>query len=81
VGKPIDTDATMAATAALSICESFIAMSDLNVIGERETLAVLEDAAATHRYAIPRSTSPDEHRAAAVLIEQIAECRKSARKR
>ena len=39
-----------AGLAALAICESLLlALSDLKIIGERETRGVLEDAAAAHR--------------------------------
>ena len=59
----------------LSICESLIALSDLKIIGNTETLAVLEDAGATHRNAIARSPYPEEHRAVAALIQRIIEDR------
>jgi len=80
VGNLNEMAISIAGTATLSICESLIALSDLRVIGEWETLAVLEDAAATHRNAALLSPNPDVHRAAAALIEQIAEGRKLARK-
>lgn len=71
------TEKTIAMAAMLSICESLIALSDLKIIGKSDTLAVLEDAAATHRNAIARSTNPDEHRAAAWLIQRIIDDRRS----
>ena len=79
MGTLEDTDRTTAGAAALSICESLIALSDLNVIGNKETLAVLEDAAATHRNAITLSPNPDEHRAIAALIQRIIENRNPSR--
>lgn len=69
------TETTTAAAAVLSICESLIALSDLNIIGKSETLAVLEDAAAAHRNAIAGSPYPDEHRAVAALIQRIIDDR------
>lgn len=71
MGKPEHTDKMTAEASALSICESLIALSHLNFIGSKETLAVLEDAAATHRNAITLSPNPDEHRAIAALIQRI----------
>jgi len=67
------TDKTTAVAAALSICESLIALSERKVIGNREMLAVLEDAAASHRNVITLSPNPDEHRAIAALIQRIIE--------
>jgi len=72
------TDSTTAAAAALSICESLIALTEGKVIGNRDTLAVLEDAAATHRSAITSSPNPDRHRAIAALIQRIIEERSPA---
>jgi hypothetical protein len=76
MGQPEYTDKTRATAAALPICESLIALSDLRVIGKSEALAVLDDAAATHRNAIALSPNPDEHRAVAAPIQQIIEDRK-----
>lgn len=69
------TDKTTATAAVLSICESLIALSDLKVIGKSEALAVLEDAAATHRNAIALSPNPNEHRAVAALEDRNPELR------
>lgn len=77
MGQPDYTEKTTAMAAVLSICESLIALSDHKIIGKREALAVLEDAAATHRNAIARSPNPDEHRAVAALIQRIIEDRSS----
>ena len=69
---PDETDKTTAGAAALSICESLlIALNDLKIINDRETRAVLEDAAAVHRNAIQDSPNPEQHRAVADLIERI----------
>jgi len=75
VGQLDCTEKTTATAAVLSICESLIALSDLKIIGKSETLAVLEDAAATHRNAIARSPNPDQRRAVATLIQRIIEDR------
>ena len=69
---PDDPDNATTGRAALSICESLlIALNDLKIIDDKETRALLEDAAATHRNAIPVSPKPDEHRAVVTLIERI----------
>jgi hypothetical protein len=73
-----DKDKTTAGTAALSICESLlIALNDLKIIDDKETRAVLIDAAETHRNAIPIS---DEHRSVAALIDRIIDGKNSVRK-
>ena len=76
-----DTDKTTAGAAALSICESLlIALNDLKVIGDKETRGVLEDAAESHRNAIPGSPNPEEHRSVAALIDRIIDGKNSVRK-
>jgi hypothetical protein len=73
-------DRETAGAAALSICESLlIALNDLNVIDDKETRAVLTDAAETHRIAIPGSPNPEEHRAVANLIDRIVDGKNSVR--
>ncbi len=48
--NPIDVMGPASGLAALAICESLLlALSDLKIIGERETRGVLEDAAAAFR--------------------------------
>jgi hypothetical protein len=76
--QPEYADKASAAAAVLSICESLFALSDREVIGKSETLAVLEDAAANQRNAISLSSNPDEHRAIAALIQRIIEDRNPA---
>jgi len=81
MSEPDGSDKTTAGMAALSMCESLlIALNDLKIIDDKETRAILEDAAATHRNAIPVSPNPDEHRAVAALIERIIEGRNPVRK-
>jgi hypothetical protein len=75
-----DSDKTTAGAAALSICESLlIALNDLKIIDDKETRAVLQDAAESHRNAIPGSSNPDEHRAIASLIDRIINGKNSVR--
>ena len=71
---------TTAGAAALSICESLlIALNDLKIIDDKETRAVLTDAAETHRVAMVASPDPAEHRAIADLIDRIVEGKNSVR--
>lgn len=75
-----DADKTTAGAAALSICESLlIALNDLKIIDDKETRAVLQDAAESHRIAMPGSKNPDEHRAIAELIDRIVDGGNSVR--
>jgi hypothetical protein len=75
-----DTNSTTAGAAALSICESLlIALNDLKIIDDKETRAVLQDAAESHRNAIPGSSNPDAHRAIAELIDRIVDGKNSVR--
>ena len=75
-----DADRTTAGAAALSICESLlIALNDLKIIDDKETRAVLQDAAESHRSAVAGSSNPDEHRAVADLIDRIVEGKNSVR--
>ena len=56
--KRIDGNAS--GVAALSICESLLlALGDNNILGEQETVAVIADAADTHRFA---GGSPSDNR-------------------
>ena len=65
-------DKAIAGAAALSICESLlIALNDLKIIGDKEMRAILQDAAESHRNAVPGSSNPDQHRAIASLISRI----------
>ena len=75
-----DKDGKTAGAAALSICESLlIALNDLKIFDDKETRAVLTDAAETHRNAMSGSASPDEHRAVAELIDRIVDGKNSVR--
>jgi hypothetical protein len=75
-----DADRKSAGAAALSICESLlIALNDLKIIDDKETRAVLQDAAESHRNAMPGSPNPEDHRAIADLIDRIVEGKNSVR--
>lgn len=78
---PSEPDRVTAGEAALSICESLlIALNDLKIIDDKETRAVLQDAAETHRNAMPGSPHADQHRAVADLIDRIVDGKNSVRK-
>ena len=73
-------DTSVVGAAALSICESLlIALNDLKIINDKDTRAVLTDAAETHRIAVPGSLNPEGHRAVADLIDRIVEGKNSVR--
>ena len=58
--------------AALAICESMLlAMTETKVMSEAEATAVLQDAAAAHRNALPSAGNPNFHERAAAIIELI----------
>jgi hypothetical protein len=58
--------------AALAICESMLlSLSENKIIDEAEARAILEDAAAAHRNAIPMLADGAAHDEAATLIEAI----------
>jgi hypothetical protein len=74
-----NADSTKGA-AALSICESLlIALNDLKILDDEQTRAVLQDAAESHRHAMPESRSPEKHRAIADLIDRIVDGKNSVR--
>ena len=68
------TDGSGAAgLAALSVCESLLlSLTDNNIIDEAEAKAILADAAAAHRGAVPLADgAAGDHVEAAALIEAI----------
>ena len=76
----VEPNYTTAGAAALSICESLlIALNDLKIIDDKETRAILKDAAESHRNAMPGSANPEEHRAIADLIDRIVDGKNSVR--
>jgi hypothetical protein len=75
-----DEEKTTAGAAALSICESLlIALNDLKIIDDKETRAVLQDAAETHRNAMSAAKNPNHHRSVAELIDRIVDGKNSVR--
>jgi hypothetical protein len=61
-----------AGVAALSICESLLlALSDLKIMGKRDTGGVLEDAAAAHRNASASTQNSQLHLEVVAIIERI----------
>ena len=61
-----------AGQAALAICESILlSLTESKVINSGEARAILEDAAAAHRSAIPLVPDGTAHDEAAALIEAI----------
>lgn len=72
MAEPDRGDKTIEGVAALTIVKSMlIALNDLKIIDDHEAHALLEDAAESHRKAIPESLDPDAHRAVATLIERF----------
>lgn len=67
-----------AGLAALTICESLLlALSDLKVMGEKDTGAVLDDAAAAHRSAGISTQEATLHHEVVAIIERIIAGRNS----
>jgi hypothetical protein len=61
-----------AGLAALAICESLLlSLTENKVLGAGEARAILEDAAAAHRNAIPLASDGTNHEAVARVIELI----------
>jgi len=68
----VKTDPDIAGLAALSICESLLlSLTDLEVIGREEVIAILGDAATAHRGATTEAQNPQAHLDAADLIDRI----------
>lgn len=67
--------------AALAICESMLlSLTESKLIDGAEAKAILEDAAAAHRNAIPLVIDGTAHEDAAILIEAILAGGNSVRK-
>ena len=61
-----------AGNAALAICESMLlSLSENKIIDQAEARAILEDAAAAHRNAVPLLADGAAHEQAAALIDEI----------
>jgi len=58
--------------AALGICEALLlALTDANIISEKDARDVLTDVAITHQEAADASHTPDKHRAVAAIVQSI----------
>lgn len=67
--------------AALAICESMLlSLTDNKIIDEAEARAILADAAAAHRNAVPLLVDGAAHEEAATLIEALLEGGNSVRR-
>ncbi|MBK8174868.1 MAG: hypothetical protein IPK66_06245 [Rhodospirillales bacterium] len=76
----MSTNSNAAGLAALSICESLLlSLTDLEVIESNEAVSILEDAAAAHRGALAAAQNPDDHQAAADVIDRIIKGKNSVR--
>ena len=71
-----------AGVAALSVCESLLlSLTDTGIIDAAEAKAILVDAAAAHRGAVPLADGDaDVHEEAATLLEAIIENGNSVRR-
>ena len=68
----MDRNAGAAGLAALAICESLLlSLTENKVLGAGEARAVLEDAAAANRNAVPLTPGDRHHEAAAAVIDLI----------
>jgi hypothetical protein len=68
--------------AALAIVESLLlALSDRNILPEREIVGILRDAAAAHDQAPPGDGNEELHKAVAKRINQIIDGGNSVRRR
>lgn len=76
----MSTNSNAAGLAALSICESLLlSLTDFAIIENKEAVSILEDAAAAHRGAVAASPNPDDHQAAADVIDRIIKGKNSVR--
>jgi hypothetical protein len=70
--EPVKLSNTAMGLAALSICESLLlSLREQAILSPRETIGILEDAAAAHRNAGPTADDPKAHEAAAAVIDRI----------
>jgi hypothetical protein len=67
-----DVKHTAAGLAALSICESLLlALTDLKILGKKDLVGILDDAAAAHRGAGVGAREIALHREATAILERI----------
>ena len=58
--------------AALGICEALLlALTDANVMSEKDARDVLMDVATTHQEAAEASDTPDRHHAVVAIVQRI----------
>jgi hypothetical protein len=71
--KPADLTSVASGIAALSICESLLlAMGDLKIMGEKDAVGVITDAAAAHRGAAGSTAhEPALHLEVVAILERI----------
>ena len=68
----MDRNAGAAGLAALAICESLLlSLTESKVLPPGEARAILEDAAAANRNAIPLAPDGGHHEAAAAVIKRV----------
>jgi hypothetical protein len=64
-----------AGQAALTICESLLlALSERNILPEKEIIGILKDAAASHEF-VPADDEKENHAAVAALINKMIDLR------
>jgi hypothetical protein len=69
---PTDLTNVASGVAALSICESLLlAMGDLKIMGEKEALGVIDDAAAAHRGVGASTQNAALHLEVVAILERI----------
>ena len=69
---PADLHNTASGLAALSICESLIlAMGDLKIMGEKDAIGVISDAADAHRGAGSTVDDIAMHKAVTAILDRI----------
>ena len=69
---PADLHNTASGLAALSICESLIlAMGDLKIMGEKDAIGVISDAAEAHRGAGATPQDIALHTAVTAILDRI----------
>lgn len=72
MANPTDVQCSATGIAALAICESLLlALSDLKIIGERETRGVLEDAAAAFRNGGPSNQAMAINHEVVAILERV----------
>lgn len=72
MANPKEIDGSAAGLAALSICELLLlALGDGNVMGEREIVGVIADAADAHRFAGKSAGDISRHLEVTAILDRI----------